>query len=48
MCENGEVRWIAVKGLGIDRDSDRLIEIKVDIFIKSYNKWPIYKNFGVN
>lgn len=33
MCENGEVRWIAVKGLGIDRDSDRLIEIKVDFFI---------------
>lgn len=31
MCENGEVRWIAVKGLGIERDSDRLIEIKVEI-----------------
>ncbi|ODN04997.1 Deleted in lung and esophageal cancer protein 1 [Orchesella cincta] len=28
MCENGEVRWIAVKGLGIERDSYNLIEIK--------------------
>jgi len=29
MCDNGEVRWIALKGVGIDIKSRRLVELQV-------------------
>jgi hypothetical protein len=31
MCDNGQVRWIPVKGMGIDMKSKELMDLKVNI-----------------
>lgn len=35
MCDNGEVRWLAVKGTGMDMNAKGLIELQVQ------NSFPI-------
>lgn len=35
-CDNGEVRWIAIKGIGIDIRSKGLIELRVYNFSHNF------------
>lgn len=46
MCDNGEVRWIAVKGIGIDMHYSGLIDLQVRTSSDNvaHDSWYTYKS----